>query len=94
MRAAGPAALRQKWAAARPLMPPPTTTRSYRSPVSTGAPAVFQNEPSFRLWATANEPSWLPRKPVNAGGYGPFPARPGGVSAPPTPTATRSSRGA
>ena len=42
MRASG-RALRKKYAAARPLMPPPTTTRSYSSPVSCRRRRVFQN---------------------------------------------------
>jgi hypothetical protein len=68
MRALPPVALRQKCAAERPLMLPPTMTRSRAWPVSSGLPAESQKVPSRRLCAVSNQPGWLPRRPVRAGG--------------------------
>ena len=31
-------------------------------------PACSQKVPSRRLWAASNDPGWLPRNPVKAGG--------------------------
>ena len=61
-----PACLRWKYAAASPLMPPPTTTRSYFSPVSIGFVMLYVW--SRTACAVSKEPGWLPRIPVKAGG--------------------------
>src|SRR5215213_971250 len=48
-------------------MPAPTTTRSTRS--ATGRSRTSKRRPSRTSWPTSNEPGWLPRQPVSAGGY-------------------------
>ena len=52
----------------QPVMPPPTTTKSYVSFVSAGLPAVSQKSPSRSACATSYEPGALPLIPVKAGG--------------------------